>query len=56
MIWKYCSRAKAEATGAVIISPVRPPDFCAMAQRNNLTRKDIDELYAILERAEEELK
>lgn len=24
--------------------------------RNNLTRKDIDELYAILERAEEELK
>ncbi len=28
----------------------------AMAQRNNLTRKDIDELYAILGQAEEELK
>lgn len=28
----------------------------AMAQRNNLTRKDIDELYAILEQAEENLK
>lgn len=28
----------------------------AMAQRNNLTRKDIDELYAILEQAEDELK
>lgn len=28
----------------------------AMAQRNNLTRKDIDELYAILEQAEETLK
>lgn len=28
----------------------------AMAQRNSLTRKDIDELYAILAQAEEELK
>ncbi len=28
----------------------------AMAQRNNLTRKDIDELYAILGQAKEELK
>ena len=27
-----------------------------MAQRNDLTRKDIDELYAILQKAEEEMK
>ena len=28
----------------------------AMAQRNDLTREDIDELYAILKRAEEDVK
>ena len=28
----------------------------AMARRNDLTRSDIDELYAILQKAEEEMK